>query len=107
MIHDIPKMDEAKRNEARRFMWLVDAFYDRQRFLVCSAEASLPKIYHGIAWKAEFPQLLGSYIDAITNTPEDELRTIILLLDTIVTLERHRIALAKQRDELLETIVVP
>lgn len=59
IIHDIPKMDEAKRNEARRFMWLVDAFYDRQRFLVCSAAAKLPEIYHGTAWKAEFPRTVS------------------------------------------------
>lgn len=59
------------------------------------------------AWKAEFPELLGPYVDAILiiDTPRDELRTIILFLGTIVTLERHRIALTKERDELLQTIL--
>ena len=58
-MHHIPTMDENLRNEARRFMWLVDAFYDRGRFLVCSADAPLEKIYRGQSWAHEFPRTVS------------------------------------------------
>lgn len=58
-IVDIPIMNEDLRNESRRFMWLVDAFYDRGRFLVCSAEATLAKIYSGKSWAHEFPRTVS------------------------------------------------
>lgn len=56
LIADIPVMDDMMRNEARRFMWLVDAFYDRGRFLVCSAAAGMTQLYQGEAWAKEFPR---------------------------------------------------
>ncbi len=59
LVHDIPKLDDETRNEARRFMWLVDAFYDRGRFLVCSAETALADVYSGTAWQAEFPRTVS------------------------------------------------
>ena len=58
-IHNIPNLDENTRNESRRFMWLVDAFYDRNRFLVCSADAPLKKIYKGHSWSHEFPRTIS------------------------------------------------
>lgn len=59
LVHDIPKLDDKTRNEARRFMWMVDAFYDRGRFLVCSAETPLEKLYVGTSWAAEFPRTVS------------------------------------------------
>lgn len=58
-IYDIPVMDEAFRNESRRFMWLVDAFYDRGRFLVCAADNTLEGIYSGRSWAHEFPRTIS------------------------------------------------
>jgi cell division protein ZapE len=66
LIYDIPRLDDTMRNEARRFMWLVDAFYDRKRFLVCSAETEPDDLYHGSAWKAEFPRT-QSRLTEMTN----------------------------------------
>ena len=56
LISGIPEMDDTMRNEARRFMWLVDAFYDRGRFLVCSAATGISQLYQGEAWIKEFPR---------------------------------------------------
>lgn len=53
-ITDIPQMGDALQNEARRFMWLIDAFYDRRRFIVASAESEMDKIYQGRQWAFEF-----------------------------------------------------
>ena len=54
VLGHIPLMGDAEQNEARRFMWLVDALYDRGRFLVASAAAPLDEIYQGSQWKFEF-----------------------------------------------------
>jgi cell division protein ZapE len=59
MIFGIPVMTEEMRNESRRFMWLVDAFYDRGRFLVCSADVALKDIYSGQSWVNEFPRTVS------------------------------------------------
>jgi len=54
LICDIPQLNDDLRNETRRLMWLVDAFYDRGRFLVCSAETDIDRLYDGDAWHHEF-----------------------------------------------------
>ena len=59
LICDIPMLDDELRNETRRLMWLVDAFYDRGRFLVCSAEADIETLYKGEAWQKEFPRTVS------------------------------------------------
>jgi cell division protein ZapE len=45
VIEGIPVLDESRRNEARRFIHLVDALYDRRKRLVASAAAEPEKIY--------------------------------------------------------------
>jgi len=56
LVTGIPVLDDMLRNEARRFMWLVDALYDRGRFLVCSAAVGIDQLYQGDVWKKEFPR---------------------------------------------------
>jgi len=54
LMRDIPIMGDAEQNEARRFMWLVDALYDRGRFIITSAAAQQDSIYTGGQWAFEF-----------------------------------------------------
>lgn len=54
VIRDIPILGDAEQNEARRFMWLIDAFYDRGRFLIASAEQPVETLYTGSQWAFEF-----------------------------------------------------
>ena len=54
VIRDIPVLGDAEQNEARRFMWLIDAFYDRGRFLIASAEQPVETLYNGSQWAFEF-----------------------------------------------------
>ena len=53
-LYAIPRLGDAEQNEARRFMWLIDAFYDRGRFIVASADCELEQLYHGRQWAFEF-----------------------------------------------------
>ena len=54
IFYDIPKLDSSKNNESRRFMWLIDALYDRKCFLLANAKEEIKNIYVGNQWKFEF-----------------------------------------------------
>jgi cell division protein ZapE len=43
----VPVLPEARRNEAKRFILLIDTLYDNQARLVMSAEAAPRDIYQG------------------------------------------------------------
>jgi cell division protein ZapE len=40
-------------------MWLIDALYDRGRFVVASAEVAMDALYTGHAWAFEFDRTLS------------------------------------------------
>lgn len=46
-LENIPKMDEDMRNEARRFINLIDILYEHKTLLVASADALPGDLYHG------------------------------------------------------------
>ena len=54
IISHIPSFTITNENAARRFMWLIDALYDRNRFLIASAEAEIDRLYAGDHWHFEF-----------------------------------------------------
>lgn len=54
MISDIPVMDSRMDDAARRFVNLVDEFYDRHTKLIVSAEARADKLYNGQRLEFEF-----------------------------------------------------
>ena len=47
LISDIPVMDELTNDKARRFMTLIDEFYDRNVKLIVTAAENPPKLYTG------------------------------------------------------------
>lgn len=57
MLFDVPVMTRLMESEARRFIALVDEFYERHVKLVVSAEVPLYAIYQGERLKFEFPAL--------------------------------------------------
>ena len=57
VIRDIPILGDAEQNEARRFMWLIDSFYDRGRFLIASAARPVESLYCGSQWAFEFDRI--------------------------------------------------
>ena len=66
ILADVPVMGDPEQNEARRFMWLIDAFYDRERFLIASAAAPISEIYTGSQWAFEFART-ESRLTEMTN----------------------------------------
>ena len=63
IIYNIPILDKQKNNEARRFIWLVDALYDRKCFLMCTSQKEIKKIYQGDQWKFEFERTSSRLIE--------------------------------------------
>ncbi|EFT9184746.1 AFG1 family ATPase [Salmonella enterica] len=59
LLFDVPVMTPLMENEARRFIALVDEFYERHVKLVVSAAAPLYEIYQGERLKFEFQRSLS------------------------------------------------
>lgn len=59
MLFDVPVMTPLMESEARRFIALVDEFYERHVKLVVSAAAALHDIYQGERLKFEFQRCLS------------------------------------------------
>ncbi len=54
LISNVPVMHAGKEDEARRFISLVDEFYDRNVKLVISAATDIEELYQGVLLKFEF-----------------------------------------------------
>ena len=59
IIDEIPNLNDNLRNETRRFIWLVDALYDKNCFLIANADADFSDIYTGEHWKFEFQRTIS------------------------------------------------
>lgn len=59
LISNVPMMDWQMENQARRFVNLVDEFYDRSVKLILSAAVPLEKLYQGEKLKFEFQRTLS------------------------------------------------
>lgn len=54
LVGKVPRFDEKREDQARRFISLVDEFYDRNVKLIISAEAAILDLYHGHRLAFEF-----------------------------------------------------
>jgi cell division protein ZapE len=63
ILKDIPKMDEEKKDSARRFVTLVDALYEHRTALVCSAGAPPETLYVGKEGGFEFHRTASRLIE--------------------------------------------
>lgn len=59
LLHNVPVMNADQENAARRFLALVDEFYERHVKLVVSAEAPMFEIYRGERLKFEYQRCLS------------------------------------------------
>jgi cell division protein ZapE len=59
LLHNVPVMHSDQENAARRFLALVDEFYERRVKLVVSAEVAMFEIYRGERLKFEYQRCLS------------------------------------------------
>lgn len=63
VLENIPFMPPALRNEARRFVTLIDALYERKVKLICSADALATELYPEGEGAFEFERLVSRLIE--------------------------------------------
>src|SRR5215831_1145000 len=63
LLSDVPVLDSLHENQARRFISLVDEFYDRNVKLIVSGRAALDRTYEGAAFKFEFERTKSRLIE--------------------------------------------
>ena len=71
MVAGIPRLSDANEPAARRFMWLVDALYDRHRFLIASAEDKIGGLYDGHQFAFEFDRTRSRLGEMTRRTAAD------------------------------------
>jgi cell division protein ZapE len=59
ILDNIPILNDEMRNETRRFIWLIDALYDKNCFLIASSQTSFIKLYKGKEWEFEFQRTVS------------------------------------------------
>ncbi len=62
-LEDVPRIKASRRNEAKRFMTLIDALYDRGTKLVMTADAPPEEIYKGDDHGFEFQRTVSRLIE--------------------------------------------
>jgi cell division protein ZapE len=63
LVSDVPRFDAASDDAARRFIALVDEFYDRNVKLVISAAASPAELYGGERLSFEFERTRSRLVE--------------------------------------------
>jgi cell division protein ZapE len=63
LISDVPVMDWQMENQARRFINLVDAFYDHSVKLIISAAAPVAELYQGNKLQFDYQRTLSRLLE--------------------------------------------
>jgi len=63
IVSGVPAFDAASDNQARRFIALVDEFYDRRVKLILSADADVKSLYQGDRLAFEFDRTISRLIE--------------------------------------------
>lgn len=63
IVSGVPRFDAALENQARRFIALVDEFYDRRVKLILSADADVKSLYRGDRLALEFDRTISRLIE--------------------------------------------
>ena len=67
IVSGVPRFDATLENQARRFIALVDEFYDRRVKLILSAEVDVKSLYRGNRLAFEFERTVSRLIEMQSN----------------------------------------
>jgi cell division protein ZapE len=67
-LRDIPKLTYELRNEAQRFIMLVDQLYELRRILICSSEVALDNLYESSNGSQEFLRTISRIKEMHTSS---------------------------------------
>lgn len=67
IVSDMPVLDQRLENPARRFIAMVDEFYDRKVKLILSAEANVDTLYQGSRLQFEFERTASRLTEMQSN----------------------------------------
>jgi cell division protein ZapE len=63
IVSGVPQFDTTRDDQARRFIALVDEFYDRRVKLIVSADAAISELYTGTRLSFEFDRTVSRLIE--------------------------------------------
>ncbi len=63
IVSGVPRFDKLREDQARRFIALVDEFYDRRVKLILSADADLQDLYAGTRLSFEFDRTISRLVE--------------------------------------------
>ncbi len=67
-LTEIPELSEKHRNETKRFMRLIDLFYEEDALVLCATKATTPRLlYSGLSHAQEFPRTASRLEEMITR----------------------------------------
>ncbi|MCP4298997.1 MAG: cell division protein ZapE [Gammaproteobacteria bacterium] len=67
IVSGVPQFDATRENQARRFIALVDEFYDRRVKLILSADADVNSLYRGDRLTFEFDRTISRLVEMQTS----------------------------------------
>ena len=67
IVSDVPVFDETREDQARRFIALVDEFYDRRVKLIVSGQSDVDALYRGKRLTFEFDRTTSRLIEMQSN----------------------------------------
>ncbi len=67
LLSDVPRLDGAREDAARRFISLVDEFYDRNVKLILAAEVPVEELYVGERYRQEFQRTASRLVEMQSN----------------------------------------
>ena len=68
VVSNVPVFNESKEDQARRFINLIDEFYDRNVKLILSAESGIADLYQGVRLTFEFERTVSRLLEMQSET---------------------------------------